>query len=94
MVRNRNRAERETPQIDGRWHGAASLEIVEMLRDQWYSMEQIATAFGVTRKTLYNRINKAKAADSRTSNGPISPLPDTDKHAPSDEGTSIPRRSA
>lgn len=69
----RKRAELEVPQIDGVWRGAASIEVVEQLRNQWYSMEKIAKAFGVTRKTLYNRINATRAADSRTSNGPTSP---------------------
>lgn len=74
MVTRRKLGERKVPQIDGVWRGAASLELIELLRDQWFSMEQIADAFGVSRKTLYNRINKAKAADSRTSNGLLSPL--------------------
>lgn len=94
MVMKRKRGVLEIPQIDGGWQGSSSLPLVEMMRGQRFTMDEIAVAFKMPVRTLYYRINKAKAADSRTSDGPISPLPDTDKHAPSDEGSSLPRRTA
>jgi transcriptional antiterminator len=44
------------------WSGYESLIQVELWKHQKRGMEEIASAFGVSRQTLYTRIKKAKAA--------------------------------
>ncbi|MBL8061003.1 MAG: hypothetical protein JNK63_09850 [Chthonomonas sp.] len=65
MAIRTKRREREIPQIDGGWQGAASLPVVEMMRDDRYTMAEIATAFGLPLRTLYWKIDRlAKNANS------------------------------
>jgi len=64
--------EPETPQVY-EW----SIGAFQVLRGQRYTMEEIAKAFGVTRRTLYNRLDKQKAPTSEQERGISSP-PDMD----------------
>ncbi len=50
----------QIPVITGGWQGTASLPIYEMLRSQRFTMDEIAAAFQVSRRGLYNLIARAK----------------------------------
>lgn len=64
--------EREIPQIDGGWQGAASLPVYELMRRDRYTMAEIAQAFGCSLRTLYNRLDKQKAPASEQARGEFS----------------------
>lgn len=79
------------------------LEKARYLHELGVPITKIADKLGVHRNTVSSWLSgkhrpadwhKETAPTPESSAGHISPLPDTDKHAPSDEGTSIPRRSA
>lgn len=66
MVMKRKRGVLEIPQIDGGWQGAASLPVVEMMRAQRFTMDEIATAFKMPVRTLYWRIDRLSKDNAPT----------------------------
>lgn len=66
----------------------------ENARRKWFHVLETRPAHLKGPEKFRSQVSKDNAPAPESSAGHISPLPDTDKHAPSDEGTSIPRRSA